>query len=167
MQSSSWAAERVVRSRPSGWGASWAARWRKEERGGGCWAASSGPRSGRGGRNRAGKFLELGWKMKNRSFSNSNSFLILVFKSKTNSNQIQVCFQIYFPKKMHNFVRLSKINFTIFFKSSYFQFFFSFISKPFLISFQTNFNHFDFSIKTIHPIKSNAMASMLKHVATL
>ena len=62
---------------------------------------------------------------------------------------------------MSNFGKFPKINFTIFFKSSYFQFFFSFISKPFLISFQKNFNHFDFSIKTIHPIKSNVMACML------
>ena len=45
--------------------------------------------------------------------------------------------------------------------------FFSFISKPFLISFQEHFNHFDSSIKTTQPIESNGMACMLKHVATL
>ena len=68
---------------------------------------------------------------------------------------------------MSNFGKFPKINFTIFFKSSYFQIFFSFISKPFLISFQKHFSHFYFSIKTSQPIKSNAMACMLKHVATL
>jgi len=67
---------------------------------------------------------------------------------------------------MSNLGKFPKINFTIC-KSSYFQIFFSFISKPFLISFQEHFNHFDFSIKVTQPIKLNAMACMLIHVATL
>ena len=67
---------------------------------------------------------------------------------------------------MDNFVRLSKINFTTL-KILLFSNSFPFIPKPFLISFQKHFNHFDFPIKTTQPIKSNAMACMLKHVATL
>ena len=44
---------------------------------------------------------------------------------------------------------------------------FSFLlfQSHFQFHFQKHFNHFDFS--TTQPIKSNAMASMLKHAATL
>ena len=67
---------------------------------------------------------------------------------------------------MSNFGKFLKINFTIFFNPLIFKKN-SFISKTFLISFQKHFNHFNFSIKTTQPIRSNAMACMLKHVATL
>ena len=68
---------------------------------------------------------------------------------------------------MSNFGKFPKINFSIFLNPLIFQIFFSFISKPFSISFQKHFNNFDFSIKTSQPIESNAMTCMLKHVATL
>ena len=66
--------------------------------------------------------------------------------------------------KMDNSIKLSKINFTTL-KLLLFFFRFSFLSfilfsKPFLISFQKHFNHFDFPIKTTQPIKLNAIACM-------
>ena len=71
----------------------------------GCWAKSA---------KEAGLNLELGWKGRKGDFSKTNPFLFLILKTKPNSNQIQVLFQIYFPIqiKMNNFVRLPKINFT-------------------------------------------------------
>ena len=76
----------------------------------------------------------------------SKSFSILFSKpiSIMNQMQIQIEFQIHFSTqiKMGNFGRLPKINFTTLLNSFIFQFsfsFFSFTSKPFLISFSKAF----------------------------
>jgi len=65
---------------------------------------------------------------------------------------------------MRNFSKSSQKLFLQLFKFFYFQIFFSFNSKPFLIT-KSNFNYFKFSIKTTQPNTSNARACMHKHVA--
>ena len=98
-------------------------------------------------------------------FSENNflSSYIFQFQTKFKSNSSMVSNILSHSIKMDNSIRLSKINFTTF-KNTFifliFFSFFSFISKPFSISFQKHFNHFDFSIKTTQPIKLNAIACM-------
>ena len=120
---------------------------------------STGPPAGRPGREERrgpGQFLELGWKGRKWDFSKTNPFLFLIFKSKPNSNQIQVWFQIYLPIqiKIDNFVRLPNINFTtlkilLFFSNLLFFLFFYFkaIFKPFSKTFQITL---EFWINTTH-----------------